>query len=110
MKSLPSARINGMQTRTDLHIQPRTEASEFKPNFTVDMQDIGNNYVRFTIDSLNEICKQAEMKVLLADYRGAVPKVEQLSLNDPKHYKTVDISNGSIVLHCMITTNVEDKE
>lgn len=110
VKSLPSGRIHGAQTRTDLHIQPRTEASEFKPKFNVDMQDERNNYVRFTIDSLNEICKQAEMRVLLENYSGAVPKVEQLSLNDPEHFKVVTISNGSIVLYCMITTKVEDKE
>lgn len=110
VKSLPSARIDGMQTRTDLHIQPRTEASDFKPSFRVDMQNERDNYVRFTIDSFNEVCKRAEMKVVLENYSGAVPKVEQLSLNDPKHFKVVTISDGSIILHCMITTNVEDKE
>ncbi len=108
--SLPSGRVNGQQKRTDLRIEPRHEESEFRPKFTVNMWDSGDNYVHFTIDTMNEVCTKAEMHVVLRDYSGAVPKVEQLSLNDPDHRYAVKITQGSVVLHCEITTNIEDKE
>lgn len=106
VKSLPVGRVDGMQVRTDLRIQPRTADSEHRPTFSVDMQDQRKNYVRLTIDSMHEICQEAEMHMVLADYRGAVPKVEQLMLDDPDHYTTACITDGAVILHCKITTQV----
>ena len=55
---------------------------------------------------------KAELRATLKEYSGAVPKVDQLSLNndDPDYEMRVDISDGEVVLHCVITTNVEDKQ
>lgn len=112
VKSLPKGCVDGCNKMTDLRIAPRTGDSEHKPDFEVDMWNERNNYVRFTIDSLSEVCTKAEMKATLKRYNGAVPKVDQLSLNndDPDYEMRVDISDGEVVLHCEVTTSVEDKE
>ena len=112
VKSLPYGCVDGCNKSTDLKIAPRTEDSEHRPRFRIDMWNERDNFVRFTIDSFNEVCTKAEMKATLKEYSGAVPKVDQLSLNnnDPDYETRVDISDGEVVLHCAITTSVEDKQ
>ncbi len=109
IKSLPRGRVDGAMKSTDLRIQPLTGQSAHRPSFNIYMENERDNYVRFTIDSLNEICARAEMKATLRNYQGAVPKVEQFNFDDPKHRYEAKIDSGSVILHCMITTHVEDK-
>lgn len=112
VKSLPCGRVDGCNKSTDLKIEPHMEKSEHRPQFKIDMWNARDNFVRLTIDSFEEICTKAEMMATLKEYSGAVPKVDQLSLNndDPDYEMRVDISDGEVVLHCVITTNVEDKQ
>lgn len=109
VKSLARGKVEGSPRSTDLRIEPRIE-SEFKPDFKVDMGDARNNFVRFTIDSRNEICTRAEMQLFLRNYKGAIPKVEQLSLEEIGKDREMrpSIQDGEIRLHCIITTAVED--
>ena len=109
VKSLPRGKVDGSIVSTDLNIEPRTEESEHRPEFTTYMQNEHDNFVVFTIDTDNRVCTKAEMRATLCNYRGAVPKVEQLSLNDPEHEMRVHIDGGAVILHCVITTDVEDK-
>ena len=109
VKSLPRGKVDGSIVSTDLNIEPRTEESEHRPEFTTYMQNEHDNFVVFTIDTDNRVCTKAEMRATLCNYRGAVPKVEQLSLNDPEHEMRVHIDGGAVVLHSVITTDVEDK-
>lgn len=112
IKSISSGRVDGCNKTTDLRLTPRTNDSEHKPNFEIDMCNERDNYVRFTIDALSEVCTKAEMGATLKRYSGVVPKVDQLSLDndDPDYDMRVDISDGEIVLHCEIATTVEDKQ
>lgn len=107
VKSLPRGKVDGAMVSTDLNIEPRTEESEHRPEFTTYMQNEHDNFVVFTIDTDNRVCTKAEMRTTLCNYRGAVPKVEQLSLND--HEMRVHIDGGAVTLHSVITTDVEDK-
>ena len=111
IKSLPRGCVDGCNKSTDLRIVPRTEDNEHRPKFKMDMWNEQDNYARFTIDSFNEVCAKAELRATLKEYSGAVPKVDQLSLNndDPDYEMRVDISDGEVVLHCVLTTTVEDK-
>lgn len=109
VKSLPCGKVDGAMVSTDLKIEPRTEESEHRPNFNVYMSNESDNFIRFTIDTDNSVCTKAEIQATLCDYRGAVPKVDQLSLNDLEREMRVEIDGGSVVLHSVITTDVEDK-
>lgn len=109
VKSLPRGNVDGAMVSTDLKIEPRTEESELRPNFKVYMSNERDNFIRFTIDTDNSVCTKAEIQATLCDYQGAVPKVDQLSLNDPKREMRVCIDGGSVILHSEITTDVEDK-
>lgn len=112
IKSIPTGNVDGSEISTDLKIEPITEDNDFKPEFTVDMRDIQNNFVRFSIDSRNEICLKAEMQVLLRDYRGALPRVEQFSFYEKRidRVMSAKIMEGEVCLHCLINTDVEDME
>ena len=112
IKSLPRGCVDGCNKSTDLRITPRTEDNEHRPKFKMDMWNEQDNYARFTIDSFNEVCTKAELRATLKEYNGAVPKVDQLSLNndDPDYEMRVDISDGEVILHCVMTTTVEDKQ
>lgn len=109
VKSLPSGNVDGAMVSTDLKIEPRTEESEHRPNFNNDISNERDNFIRFTIDTDNRVCTTAEIQATLYDYQGAVPKVDQLSLNDPQREMRVCIDGGSVILHSVITTDVEDK-
>ena len=111
VKSLKGGQVDGAYVSTDLNIQPRTE-SEFKPQFKVDKGDARNNFVRFMIDSRNEVCTKAEMQVYLRNYGGVLPKVEQLSLEEKNNDRELraSIQNGEIRLYCAIKTDVEDMD
>ena len=111
VKSLKGGQVDGAYVSTDLNIQPRTE-SEFKPQFKVDNGDARNNFVRFMIDSRNEVCTKAEMQVYLRNYGGVLPKVEQLSLEEKNNDRELraSIQNGEIRLYCAIKTDVEDMD
>lgn len=111
VKSLKGGIVDGTWVATTLNIAPNTdEKNESRPTFSVDMGDERSNFVRFIIDSRNNVCINAEMQVLLQDYIGAVPKMEQLSLSekDENREMKATIDGGEILLHCLITTTVED--
>lgn len=112
VKSIPTGNVDGSEISTDLKIEPITEDNVFKPEFTVDMRDLQNNYVRFSIDSRNEICLKAEMQVLLRDYRGDLPHMGQLSFYEKSKDRVMSakIMEGEVCLHCLIKTDVEDME
>ena len=109
VKSLPRGKVDGAMVSTDLNIKPRTEESEHRPEFTTYMQNEHDNFVKFTIDTDNCVCSSAEIQVSLIDYKGVIPKVEQLRINDPEHGMRANIDGGTVVLHGVITTDVEDK-
>ena len=111
VKSLPRGKVDGAMVSTNLEIVPRTEDSEHSPEFATDMQNEYDNFVKFTIDTDNRVCTKAEMRVTFRDYKGVIPKVEQLSLNDsaPDHEIRAKIDGGTVVLHSEITTDVEDR-
>ena len=108
VKSLPRGKVDGAMVSTDLDIEPRTEESEHRPEFTTYPQNEHDNFVVFTIDTDNRVCTKAEMQVTLRDYKGVVPKVEQLLIHDPKHGMNANIDGGTVVLYTVITTDVED--
>ncbi len=108
VKSLPCGKVDGAMVSTDLKIEPRTEESEHRLSFNIDTTNERDNFIRFTIDTDNRVCTKAEIQATLCDYRGAVPKVDQLSLNDPEREMRVEIDGGSVILHSEITTDVED--
>ena len=109
IKSLPRGKVDGSMKSTDLRIQPLTEQSAHRPSFNIYMENERENFVRFTIDSFNEVCTKAEMKATLRNYSGDVPKVEQFSLDDPDHRYEAHIDSGTVSLHCMITTAIDTK-
>ena len=109
VKSLPRGKVDGAMISTDLNIEPRTEESEHRPEFTTYMQNEHDNFVKFIIDTDNRVCSSAEIQVTLKDYKGVIPKVEQLRINDPEHGMRANIDGGTVVLHGVITTDVEDK-
>lgn len=113
VESLSSGLVKGNTTQTDLKVTPNTEANELKPSFRIDMTDVRHNKIRFSIDSRAEICTKAEMWLALEDYKGALPKMEQLSLSevDPEKQRLeAKIDGGRIGLHAVITTTVRELE
>lgn len=111
VKSLKGGIVDGAWVPTTLNISPNTdERNESRPTFLVDMGDERNNFARFVIDRHNDVCAKAEMQVLLQNYRGAVPKMEQLSLSEKNNDRELKakIDGGEILLHCSIETRVED--
>ena len=77
------------------------------------MGDTRHNLVRFSIDSRLEVCNCAEMWLLLNDYSGALPTVEQMALsevNPKKQRLEAHIDDGSIELHAAIITTVKGME
>lgn len=113
VESLSSGLVNGSTTPTNLKVTPNTEANELKPSFRIDMTDVRHNKIRFSIDSRAEICTKAEMWLALEDYKGALPKMEQLSLSevDPEKQRLeAKIDGGRIGLHAVITTTVRELE
>ena len=111
VKSLKGGIVDGTWIATTLNIAPNTdEKNELRPTFSINMDDDQNNFVRFIIDSRNNVCSNAEMQVLLEDYKGAVPKMEQLSLSEKNEDREIKakIDGGEILLHCRIATTVED--
>lgn len=102
----------GEYKTTNLNIEPRTTESDLRPSFSVNLGDTNTNFVRFTIDSRNEVCLRAEMQILLRNYKGALPNVEQFKLDGKEKDREVraSIQDGEIRLYCLITTSVEDPE
>ena len=109
IKSLSRGRVDGTMKSTNLKIQPLTEQSAHRPSFNIYMENERENFVRFTIDSFNEVCTKAEMKATLRNYSGDVPKVEQFSLDDPDHRYEAHIDSGTVTLHCLISTAIDSK-
>ena len=113
VESLPRGEVKGSTVDTDLKITPNTDGSEFKPSFEIHMADTRHNLVRFSIDSLLEVCNYAEMWLLLEHYAGALPNVEQMALtevNPKKQRLDAHIDDGRIELHARISTKVGEME
>ncbi len=109
--STGDAIINDCKIFSDIEIIPNTKNNTTQPKFEFDEHNSKKNEIRFIIDPNLQICVEATMKIVLEDYNGPIPVMEQFDLNkSPKIKKIngVNIRKGNVLINAKITTSVDD--